>query len=42
MTFANMMVEQIDENRTILHAHHLMGYIEYQVVKKMNDQLAYI
>jgi hypothetical protein len=36
------MVELIDENQTILHDHHPMDYIVYQVVKKMNDQLGYI
>jgi hypothetical protein len=36
------MVEQIDENRTILLGHHPMDYIEHPVVKKMNDQLVYI
>jgi hypothetical protein len=42
MTFANKMVELIDENQTILHDHHLMDCIEHQVAKKMNDQLVYI
>jgi hypothetical protein len=42
MTFANKMVEPIDENQTILHDHHPMDYIEYQVEKKMNDQPEYI
>jgi hypothetical protein len=35
------MVEQIDENQTKLHDHHPMDCIEYQVVKKMNDQQVY-
>jgi hypothetical protein len=42
MTFANMMVEQIDENQTILLDHHPMDCIEHLVVKKMSDQLVYI
>jgi hypothetical protein len=42
MTFANRMVEQIDENQTILLDHHPMDYIEHPVGKKMNDQRVYI